>query len=440
VFDSALLCLDFLDWISSGSSPWRVKRVLEVGLCGGLLWGSETPQSRMGALRELSTLLAENADLRADRVPVLASLCPAPEVLKQSIIGAKITGRNLYGILAIAQFLAQSDGGEYRDQLFAIVLDFLRSIPNFPKNTFWPSSFSTEAAKEFFPELLGYVARIASVDSGSSLEVSRVITEVIRRISAGGVGNVEGLLASSNGVKAFFLALGQCCPFLHLKDAEQVVVCLVEHWIQSSYLDKIQGVNASSSSETSGAGSSPKPIGYQQKLPYTNGKRNSFRDVKAMKEAEAVEIQKGDVDNFKSSDFVSPDSTVSTSPDFSPFSTPLDISGELTPVYKSGQLTGRSAEESIFDQLHAIPKSQGAYQGTPGFKMHQRLETESSSALERQEIAYRLLARILERPDAGSALKSLHVEQLRIYASKQLRSILPVLKACFLVLFFLLGE
>ncbi|CAM6087859.1 unnamed protein product [Calypogeia fissa] len=400
----------------------------------------------MKALRELSSLLAENAELRAEKVPMLASLCPSPEVLKQSVSSAKITGRNLNGILAIAQFLAESDGSTpHREQLFSIVLDFIRSIPSFAKGTFWPSSFSSEAAKEYFPELLGYVGRISSVDSGLSLEVSGTIAELVLRISAGGLGNVEGMLASSNGAKAFFSALGQNCPFLHLQDAEQVIHCLVEHWIQASFLDHgghekgtLYGmaVASTSSSSTSGAGSSPlmrtQQQQQQQGMTPTNGKqqRNSLPDVKAMKEAEVVEIQKGKVEDSEFT-FASPDSTVSSSsPEFSPFSTPLELSGELTPLSKSGQLTGsRVAEDAIFDQLHSIPSSQSAYQGTPGFKMHQlRFEKESIISLERQEIAYRLLARILEKPDLGSTLSNLHVQQLRVYASKQLKSLLPLLK------------
>ncbi|BBM99121.1 phosphatidylinositol 4-kinase A [Marchantia polymorpha subsp. ruderalis] len=372
----------------------------------------------MGALRELSSLLAENAELLTNNLAVLASLCPPPLLLKQS--SERITARHLNGILAIAQFLAKSNGGQHREQLFDMVLEFLRSVPKRSKSSFWPSTFSTEAACSYFPELLSYVVKVADADSKVSQDVSSVIAGVIQQISAG--GDVESGLSSYPGAKALVSALGQICPHLHGPDSEQIILCLLDLWIQSPQ----SGALVLSSSEASGTGS---PLrGYHQ-ASYSNG----FKTPR--KSSDYDGLDQGDSKGLSSSSenrnhvtFFSPNSTASTTPIFTPISTPLKLSGEQTPVAKSGPISGPIDEEQVFDQL-PVPPTQGAFDGTPGFKRHQAgLLLESTATLEKQEIAYRILARILERAESGSPVKILHIQQLRTNSIKQLKSLLPLLK------------
>ncbi|KAL2653163.1 hypothetical protein R1flu_021291 [Riccia fluitans] len=372
----------------------------------------------MGALRELSSLLAENAELLTNKVAVLTSLCPPPGVFKQNSV--RITARHLNGILAIAQFLGESNGGQHQEQLFEMVLDFMRSVPTLSKGSIWPSTFSAEAAAAYFPELLSHVVKVAEADSRVAENVSCVVAEVLQQISAG--GDVEVVLSSSPGAKAFVSALGRICPILNNTHSEQIISWLMEHWIQSSQ----SGALALSSSGASDSGS---PL--RSYLQASN--RNGFKTPRKSTESEGLDqadlkgVSPGS-ENQNNVAFYSPNSTASATPNFTPISTPLKLSGEQTPLPRSGPIGGPIDEDGLYQRLPAAPLK-GAFDGTPGFKRHQvGLVIESTYALEKQEIAYRLLARILERAESRSSIKILCIQQIRTNTIKQLKYLLPLLK------------
>ncbi|KAL3684958.1 hypothetical protein R1sor_002980 [Riccia sorocarpa] len=368
----------------------------------------------MGALRELSSLLAENAELLTNKVAVLASLCPPPGVFKQNSV--RITARHLNGILAIAQFLAESNGGQHREQLCEVVLEFLRSVPTLSRSSIWPSTFSAEAAAAYFPELLSYVVKFAEGDSIVAESVSRVVADVLQQISAG--GDVEVVLSSSPAAKAFVSALGRICPNLNGNHSEQVILCLMEHWIQASH----SGALVLSTSPGS-------PL--RSFLQASNG--NGFQTPRKSTESEGLDqaglkVVSPCSDNQNNVAFFSPNSTASGTPIFTPISTPLKLSGEQTPPSRSGPI-GSHINEYGVNYRTPTSSPQGTFDGTPGFKRHQAgLVIESIYALEKQEIAYRLLARILERGESGSSVNILLIEQIRTNTIRQLKCLLPLLK------------
>lgn len=338
---------------------------------------------KMDALTELCDVLAQHPQLAVEKVGWIRSRCPPPGSLRDG--SPRVTNSHINAVLAMARFLSQAPAKADKDQL-KVVLEFLEAVPRAFNKDFWPKSFGLEDIAGFFTDLTKYLAKIVDSDGDVCAEVSSVIAGVIQ--------SIQGSYYDSAICRAFLTSLPQNCPRLEPADAERISACLLDHWIVPT--TSSNALMASSPSDTSSS---------QSSSPY------------ARKQA-----------SFLNGEGSSPDGA--ETPCSTPRSTPSKMKGKEEyreggdDVVKSARANG-GAGPAGRSSLDYLALTYGFNDAAAAMKQHvAAFEEEPVEVLEKQEFAFRLFANFLEK----GSVKDLHLQQLRVAAAIQLKSLPAFLK------------
>ncbi|XP_050146495.1 phosphatidylinositol 4-kinase alpha 1-like [Malus sylvestris] len=326
----------------------------------------------MEALIELCDLIAEHPAQFTEKLSWICGRCPPPEFLLGG--SPRVSRIQLNAVLAIARFISKCpDSADLRPK--SVVLEFLRSVPASFNRSFWPQSFGNDSIASFFSDFLGYVSKATELSPDFATEIAGFTGEVIvLAISSGG----EDLGIS----RAFLMALSEHFPPILPSDAEKLITMLIDHFavsgpvVQSPVTPRRIGAN----SETSSAQSSPMNGNH-----YQANEGSSPRN-----EASNVSGSSGSISSRGS----------------------VMMNGSSI-VWKSG-----------VDQLGV---NFGLGDGGGAVMLRQQVssfEEESVENLEKQDIAFKLVAHILDKVRIDSAL----LEQVRFIAKRQLQSMSVFLK------------
>ncbi|TQD69119.1 hypothetical protein C1H46_045348 [Malus baccata] len=328
----------------------------------------------MEALMELCDLIAEHPAQFTEKLSWICGRCPPPEFLLGG--SPRVSRIQLNAVLAIARFISKCpDSADLRPK--SVVLEFLRSVPASFNRSFWPQSFGNDSIASFFSHFLGYVSKATELSPDFATEIAGFTGEVIvLAISSGG----EDLGIS----RAFLMALSEHFPPILPSDAEKLITMLIDHFavsgvVQSPVTPRRIGAN----SETSSAQSSPMNGNH-----YQANEGSSPRN-----EASNVSGSSGSISSRGS----------------------VMMNGSSI-VWKSG-----------VDQLGV---NFGLGDGGGAVMLRQQVssfEEESVENLEKQDIAFKLVAHILDKVRIDSAL----LEQVRFIAKRQLQSMSVFLKVKF---------
>ncbi|KAL4194748.1 hypothetical protein AMTRI_Chr05g70010 [Amborella trichopoda] len=328
----------------------------------------------MEALVELCDLVAQNPDLHAEKLRWICSRCPNINTNNNS--PTPLTRSHLNAILATARFLSKCP--KFVDKRpEATILDFLQSLPASFDPLVWPKSFSAESISCFFSDLLLYVSQIADVNP----EFASKIKNFMGEITIAAITHNETPIS-----RAFLAALSQHCPPISAPDAEKLISFILDRFL-------ISEASSSSSSETlSSAHNSP-----------FESRKQRFQEVSSP----------------ISDSIDSAGSTPSKSKGKEEFVDEVSSIGSRGIKANGG---GSVAGRSSLDQL-AVPLGFG--DGITSLRQQiTAFEEESAEGLERQEVAYRLLAHVLD----NVVVKGGQLEQVRMAVDKQLKSLPTFLK------------
>lgn len=316
----------------------------------------------MEALIELCDLIAQNPAQFAEKLSWICGKCPPPDSLSSGSL--RVSRTQVNAILAVARFLSKCPNcSDLRPKY--VVIEFLRSIPHSLNQSFWPQSFNGDSIASFFVDFLGYVAKAAESSPAFADEVAGLAGEVvISAISKG--GELSGI------AKAFLVALSQNFLPISAADANKLITCLID---QFAFSIPVLGGN----SESSSSQSSPLSVNNHSKPNSTASPGNSGSSV-ASKAADDA-------------------STASS---------------------RGSIMNGdRSLWLSSADQLTANLglNDGGVSASSPGLQVAS-FEEESVGSLEKQEIAFKLIAHILDKVQIDPGL----LEQVMLIAKKQIHS------------------
>ena len=323
---------------------------------------------------ELCDLIAEHPAQFADKLSWICNHCPPPE----SLLGGspRVTRSQLNAVLAVVRFLSKCSGvSDLRPK--SAVLEFLRSVPASFDRSFWPQSFGTDLIASFFVDFLGYVSKAAELSPDFETEVAGFSGEVVvSAISNGG----EDLAIS----RAFLMALSQNFPPIMPRDAEKLIHMLIDQFAvvsgnvaQSPVTPR--GRNAASS-ETSSAQSSPMNNGNHQQ-------GNESNEVSNASGSSGSASSRGSM-----------------------------VMNGSSILWKSG-----------VDQLGVTFGLNDGGGGGGAAMLRQQVaqfEEESVETLEKQEVAFKLIAHILEKARIDAAL----LEEVRLISKRQLQSMYVFLR------------
>ncbi|KAL3700638.1 hypothetical protein R1sor_018660 [Riccia sorocarpa] len=372
-----------------------------------------------GSLRELALLLAGNADLAAEKLGVILCQCPASSFLQDG--STRLNARQLNAILAVAQFLSKSLADEIQTDLWDVILEFFRTIPSIGNDEIWSSAFSSHVASAFFKDLMLAVIKITETRARLAEQLSNVIADIMQKITA--VSNREVSTPIPLGVKFFLIALSENCPRLSASDVDRVTKVLLEQWAVCYQ----PGGSQPSSSETSYHSSPSTSKKSQHHGNLSNGDSSpyskEFQDAQSMPHYNQANVH-GLVSNYDNQVVAvdrSPNSTQSTTPAYSPQSTPSKLAEDRVSI-KSGQSNGstRVGLEYYYTAQTEVHTEDGS------MRLHRvPLEGESLFILERQEMAFRLISHVMEKTERRQYTD---LVLLRNAAVVHLKGVLPVLK------------
>lgn len=339
----------------------------------------------MEALIELCDLIAQNPTQFSEKLSWICSRCPPPESLLEG--SPRVSRSQLNAVLAVARFLSRcQDSADLRPK--SVVLEFLRVVPVSFNQSFWPQSFGTDAIASFYADLLGYVSKAAELSPDFAAEMAGFTGDVL--VSA--IGNCSGDLAIS---RAFLMALSQSFPPILPTDADKLVTLLLDQLVSSSgpvvQSPATPREQITANSETSSSQSSPLSVNHHQ----PNGSSspgNEASNVSGSSGSAASRI----VDDATSS------------------------SSRGSVMMNGGSILWKSG----VDQLGL---NVGFNDGGGAMMLRQQVasfEEESVESLEKQEIAFKLIAHILNKCRLDSGL----LEQVRVIAKRQLQSLTVFLK------------
>ncbi|BBM99420.1 phosphatidylinositol 4-kinase A [Marchantia polymorpha subsp. ruderalis] len=367
------------------------------------------------SLRELSSLLAGNAELAAEKLGVILCQCPPSGSLHDG--STRLHPRQLSAILAVAQFLSQSSSSaeEIQMDLWHVILEFLRTIPYYGQDDIWSSAFSSLWATAFFKDFMLAVVKFTKSRAVLAAELSTIIADIIQKITA--LSNREVSAPIAPGVKFFLVALSENCPHLSADDVERVIKALLEQWAVNFQ----PGNTQPSSSDTSYHSSPSMSKKSHQHTPQSNGTSSPYKDSQSTPpQYNSINVH-GLVSRYEHQ--LDPSPTTSTSTILTNAFTPSKLVEDHV-TSRSGQLNG-SGRGGLDYFYNAQPEVQGE-RGSSMRLQGNALEGESLYVLERQEIAFRLVSHILEKADGDRVVSDL--VQLRNSAVLQLKGVLPLLK------------
>lgn len=326
----------------------------------------------MEALTELCDLIAEHPTQFAEKLSWICGRCPPPEFL---LCGSpRVSRSQLNAVLAVSRFISKCpDSADPRPK--SVVLEFLRSVPASFNRSFWPQSFGNDSIASFFSDFLGYVCKATELSSDFATEITGFTGEVVvTAISNGG---------EDSGIsRAFLMALSENFPPILPSDAEKLITMFMDQFAASGPMvqSPVTPRRIAANSETSSAQSSP-----------LNGNHYQANESSSPRnEASNVTGSSGSVSSRGS----------------------VMVNGSSI-VWKSG-----------VDQLGL---TFGLSEGGGAVMLKQQVssfEEESVENLEKQEIAFKLVAHILDKVRIDSAL----LEQVRFIAKRQLQSMSVFLK------------
>ena len=345
----------------------------------------------MEALIELCDLIAQNPTQFSEKLAWICSRCPPPDSL---VAGSpRVSRSQLNAVLAVARFLSRCpDSADLRPK--AVVLEFLRSIQASFNQSFWPQAFGTDAIASFFADFLGYVSKAAELSPDFATEIAGFTGEVV--VSA--ISNGGGDLAIS---KAFLMALSQSLLPILGYDAEKLINLLLDQLAVSGPIVQSPATPREQirvNSETSSSQSSPLSVNhYQPNESSSPGNENS-----------QVSCSSGSAASRVADDATSASSRGSV-------------------VINGGSILWKSGIEQLGGNF-------GFNDGGGATLLRQQVssfEEEPVESLEKQEVAFKLIAHILDKVHIDTGL----VEQVRLIAKRQLQSMTVFLKViCFLLL------
>lgn len=267
----------------------------------------------------------------------------------------RVSRSQLNAILAVARFLSKcSDCTDLRPK--SVVLEFLRAVPHSFNQAFWPPSFNSDAIASFFVDFLGYVKKAAELSTDFEDEITEFSGEVVISAISNG-GELSGI------TKIFLVALSQKFIPISASDANKLVTCLIDQFAFPIPMEQNGGNSGTSSSQSS-------PLSVNQ--------------------------------HSKSNSTASPGNSASSAA-----SKAADMNGD------------RGLWLSSVDQLTAnLGLNDCGVSGTSSGLQVASFEEESVGSLEKQEIAFKFIANILDKVQLDPGL----LEQVGLIAKKQVQS------------------
>lgn len=339
----------------------------------------------MEALIELCDLIAENPVQFSEKLSWICGRCPPPESLLEG--SPRVSRSQLNAVLAVARFLSRCQGSaDLRPK--SVVIEFLRFIPASFNQSFWPQSFGNDAIASFFADFLGYVSKASKLSTDFSTEIAGFTGDVV--VSA--ISNASADLGIS---RAFLTSLSQSFPPISDSDAERLVNLLLDQLVPSGTIVAQSPATPrgqiSANSETSSSQSSPLSLNHFQ----PNGSSSPGNEVSHVSGSSGSAASR-----------IADDATSASS------------RGSM--MMNGGSILWKSG----IDQLGV---NFGFNDGGGAMLLRQQVsffEEESVESLEKQEIAFKMIAHILEKCRIDTGL----LEQVRFIAKRQLQSLTVFLK------------
>ncbi|GLT58161.1 hypothetical protein SLA2020_310800 [Shorea laevis] len=292
----------------------------------------------------------------------LAWICGSCPQPESLLVGSpRVSRSQLNAVLAVARFLSKCPDST-DNRVKSVVLEFLRAVPLSFRQSFWPQSYGIEAIAAFYVDFLGYVSSCGEMSPDFATEIAGVMGDVI-------IVGIDNSDANGNDLaitRAFLSALSQNFPPILLSDAEKLITCLLDQLPMSVPVSPREQIPVNS--ETSSSQSSPLSV------------------------------------NFQGNEGASPANETSRG---------SAVANGGSVYWKSGVDQLGNVNLGFNDGGAAMFKQQVAL-----------FEEESVESLEKQEVAFKLIAHILHTVHIDQKL----LEQLRLIAKKQLQSMSAFLK------------
>ncbi|XP_027904487.1 phosphatidylinositol 4-kinase alpha 1 isoform X2 [Vigna unguiculata] len=330
----------------------------------------------MEALIELCDLIAQNPSQFSEKLSWICGKCPPPEYLSAG--SPRVSRSQLNAVLAVSRFLSKCpDSSDLRPK--SVVVEFLRAVPHSFTQSFWPHPFNVDSVASFFVDFTGYVSKAAKASLDFAEELTLFAGEVI--ISA--IGEPRSSIA-----RAFLAGVSQNYIPISSSDANRLVTCLIDQFsahtvaVQCTPRELLIAENASSQS-------SPISVNHQ---PLTNYNGSPGNDNTSGSSSSVASKAADDGSTASSRGGVNgPHHVYRSSADLLALNLGLN-DGNLGPISSTQQVIS--------------------------------FEEESVEFLERQEIAFNLIAHVLENVHIESGL----LEQVRLIGKKQIQSLSVFLK------------
>nr|XP_011464124.1 PREDICTED: phosphatidylinositol 4-kinase alpha 1 [Fragaria vesca subsp. vesca] len=326
----------------------------------------------MESLMELCDLIAEHPAQFSEKLSWICGRCPPPD----SLLGGspRVTRSQLNAVLAVARFLSKcSDSSDLRPK--SAVIEFLRSVPSSFDRSFWPQSFGTDLITAFFVDFMGYVSKAAELSPDFAAEVAGFSGEVVvAAISNGG----EDLAIS----RAFLMALSQSFPPILPHDAEKLINMLIDQFAV------VSGNVAQSPVTPRGRNVANSETSSTQSSPLNNGNHHQPN--------ESNEVS--------------------------------NVSGSSGSASSRGSMVMNGSSIMWKSGVDQLGVTFGLNDGGGGAAMLRQqvaqFEEESVESLEKQEVAFKLIAHILEKARIDTGL----LEEVRSISKRQLQSMYVFLR------------
>lgn len=331
----------------------------------------------MEALIELCDLIAQNPAQFSDKLSWICDKCPPPEYLSAG--SPRVSRSQLNAILAVARFLSKcSDSGDLRPK--SVAVEFLRSIPYSFTQSFWPQPFSADSVASFFLDFLAYISKATELSPDFADEVAGFSGEVVL-LAIGNCSEQQSPIA-----RAFLVALSQNFLPISSSDANKLMTCLIEQFAFPIPVPSTPREHISGNSDIASSQSSPLSINHHSQTNHNGSPGNEVTSN------------------------VSGSSSSAASNDASTASSKAMTNG--------GSHIWKSSADQLALNLGLNDGAASSGQQVASF------EEESVSLLEKQEIAFKLIAHILEKVQIEPAL----LEQVRLIGKKQIQSMSVFLK------------
>ncbi|XP_057436826.1 phosphatidylinositol 4-kinase alpha 1 [Lotus japonicus] len=333
----------------------------------------------MEALIELCDLISQNPSQLSDKLSWICDKCPPPEHLSAG--SPRVSRSHLNAVIAVARFLSNCpDSSDLRPK--SVALEFLRSIPYSFTQSFWPQPFNADSVSSFFLDFLAYVSKAAQSSPDFADEVASFSGEVV--ISA--IGEQHSGIARS-----FLVALSQSFLPISASDADRVVTCLIDQFAFPAPGTPREPNAAGNCDNSSSAQSSPLSVNlnHRSQANYNGSPGNEVSGTSSSGGAAS-----------KAADDAS------------------TASSRGSAMMNGGSHVWRSNADQLAQTLGLNDGGASSGQQVASF------EEETVEFLERQEIAFKLIAHVLEKAPIDPAL----LEQLRLIGKKQIQSMSAFLK------------